>query len=424
MSAKVRIGIVMLSACVAFYAIAGGFPWDRGATAKGNQWAQLRIFDEVLFRIVKDYVDEPDMERVRLGALRGLAEGLDPYSAYLTPAQVEAYKPVEAGLHEVSGMALSKYGGYVYVVSVLPGSAAEKAGVSAGDIVEYIGKAPTRDMSLYDAEMLLTDANKPVEVKIFRGGQTGTVTINPAEAAVPAVEAKILETGVGYVRVHALTTGRAAEVKQAIDSLTSKGARRLVLDLRGSAVGTLEEGAALADLFVDEGVLARKIGKGGADAGSISATPGATVFRGPLSVVMDTSTAGGAEVAAAALLASKRAEIAGERSFGAGVELGLFRLRDGGAMLITVAKFAPPTGKPFLEEGVTPTVEVKQKQAEVVVPEDDAEEAPAEEPTTPEGEAKSTLKAVPRPAPADDLQLKKAVELVKANAAAATAKAA
>lgn len=418
MSAKVRIGIVMLSACVAFYAIAGGFPWDRGATAKGNQWAQLRIFDEVLYRITRDYVDEPDMERVRIGALRGLAEGLDPYSAYLTPAQVEAYRPVESGLHAVSGMALSKYSGYVYVVSVVDGSPAARAGISGGDIIEYIGKAPTRDMSLYDAEMLLSDATKPVEMKVFRSGQSATINFKPGESAVPAVEAKILETGIGYIRVPALTSGKAGEVKAAVEQLTSKGARKLVLDLRGTALGSIEEGAAVADLFVNEGVLARKIGRGGAEAGSISATPSATVYTGPVSVIVDTSTAGAGEVVASSLAAAKRGEIVGERTFGAGVELGLFRLRDGGAMLITVAKFAPSAGKPFVEEGITPTIEVKQKAAEVVVPEDEEEE-PTEEPETPETEQKQALKPVPKPAPADDLQLKKAVEVLKTGAAAA-----
>lgn len=423
MSAKVRIAIVTLSACVAFYAIAGGFPWDRGATAKGNQWAQLRIFDEVLFRIAKDYVDEPDMERVRTGALRGLAEGLDPYSAYLTPAQVAAYRPVEAGMHDVSGMALSKYGGYLYVVSVLENSPAARTGVATGDIIEYIGKAPTRDMSLYDAEMLLTDQNKPSEIKIFRSGQSATLTFTPGAVTVPAVESKVLETGIGYVRVPALTAGKAAEAKAAIEQLSAKGVRKLVLDLRGSAIGTIEEGAALADLFVDAGVLARKLGRGGVEAGSIAATPAATVYRGPLAVVIDNSTAGAAEAVASAVRAAKRGEVVGEKSFGAGVELGLFKLRDGGAMLITVAKYAPAEGKPFLEEGVAPTVEVKQKSAEVVVPESD--EDAAQEPEEADGaEAAPAPKPAPKPAPADDLQLKKAVELLKGTAATAAAKAA
>jgi carboxyl-terminal processing protease len=418
MAAKIRIGIVVLSAFVACYAIAGGFPWDRGATAKGNQWAQLRIFDEVLYHINRDYVDEPDMERVRTGALRGLAEGLDPYSAYLTPAQATGYKPVEPGMHEVGGMALSKYGGYVYVVSVLEGSPADRAGIATGDVLEYIGKAPTRDMSLYDAEMLLTDKkNEPLEIKLVRSGQAGKVNFVNGQVTIPAVATRLEEGGIGFVDVPALTAGKAAEVRAAIEQLTAKGARKIVLDLRGSAIGTLEEGAAVANLFVDNGVLARKVGRGGADAGAVQAVKGAMIFSGPLTLLVDESTAGAAEVVASAVLAAKRGDVVGERSFGAGVELSLFSLRDGGAMLITTAKYAPAVGKPFVEEGVTPTVEVKQQAAEVVVPDEPDDE---EQPVDPNAAPKE-VKPLPRPKPVEDLQLKKALELLRGNATAAKA---
>ena len=414
MSAKIRIAIVMLSAGVAFYAIAGGFPWDRGATAKGNQWAQLRIFDEVLYRISKDYVDEPDMERVRTGALRGLADGLDAYSAYLTPAQVAGYVPVEHGVHAVGGMALSKYGGYVYVVSCWKGSPADRSGIATGDIIEYIGKAPTRDMSLYDAEMLLTDvSNGPHEVKLFRAGQSFTVTFTNGPVAAPPVESKMLEPGVGYLNVLALTSGRAAEVRGAIEQLTAKGMKRLVLDLRGCATGTMEEGASVANMFVESGVLGRKIGRGGAEGAAIEAQAALVAFRGPLTVIVDPSSAGAAEVIASAVSNSKRGDVVGERTFGAGVELELFKLRDGGAMLITVAKYAPASGKPFIDEGVMPTVEVKRAVPEIVVPEDKDEDEPA----TPE--AKPVVKPAPKPAATEDVQLKKALEILKGVDAAA-----
>jgi carboxyl-terminal processing protease len=134
---------------------------------------------------------------------------------------------------------------------------------------------------------------------------------------------------------------------------------------------------------------------------------------------MDESTAGAGEVVAAAILANKRGDVVGERSYGAGVELGTFNLHDGGAMLITVAKYAPPTGKPFMEEGVTPTVEVKQ-QAEVVVPEDDSDSEEAPQPNG--AEPKTAPKAAPKPV--EDLQLKKAIEILKTGAPAAAAKAA
>ncbi|MBK6313326.1 MAG: hypothetical protein IPF53_03165 [Blastocatellia bacterium] len=414
MSAKIRIAIVMLSAGVAFYAIAGGFPWDRGATAKGNQWAQLRIFDEVLYRISKDYVDEPDMERVRTGALRGLADGLDAYSAYLTPAQVAGYVPVEHGVHAVGGMALSRYGGYVYVVSCWKGSPADRSGIATGDIIEYIGKAPTRDMSLYDAEMLLTDvSNGPHDVKLFRAGQSFTVTFTNGPVVAPPVESKMLEPGVGYLNVLALTSGRAVEVRGAIDQLTAKGMKRLVLDLRGCATGTMEEGASVANIFVESGVLGRKIGRGGAEGAAIEAQASLVAFRGPLTVLVDPSSAGAAEVIASAVATSKRGDVVGERTFGAGVELELFKLRDGGAMLITVAKYAPASGKPFIDEGVMPTVEVKRAVPEIVVPEDQDEDEPA----TPED--KPVVKPAPKPAATEDVQLKKALEILKGVDAAA-----
>lgn len=414
MSAKIRIAIVMLSAGVAFYAIAGGFPWDRGATAKGNQWAQLRIFDEVLYRISKDYVDEPDMERVRTGALRGLADGLDAYSAYLTPAQVAGYVPVEHGVHAVGGMALSKYGGYVYVVSCWKGSPAERSGIATGDIIEYIGKAPTRDMSLYDAEMLLTDVtNGPHEVKLFRAGQSLTVTFTNGPVVAPAVESRMIEPGVGYVGVTSLSAGKAAEVRSAIDQLSGKGMKRLVLDLRGCATGTLEDGANVANIFVGSGVLGRKIGRGGVEGAAIEAQAALVGFKGPLTVIVDPSSAGAAEVVASSVLAAKRGDVVGERTFGAGVELELFKLRDGGAMLITVAKYAPASGKPFIEEGVAPSVEVKRAVPEIVVPEDQDDEQPA----TPD--ERPVVKPAPKPPAAEDVQLKKALEVLKGIDAAA-----
>lgn len=413
MSAKFRIAIVMLSAGIAFYAIVGGFPWDRGATAKGNQWAQLRIFDEVLYRIVKDYVDEPDMERVRTGALRGLAEGLDPYSAYLTPMQVAEYKPVGPGMHEVGGMALSKYSGYLYVVAVAKNTPAERAGIVTGDIIEYIDKAPTRDISLYDAEMLLTATTTPVDLKIFRSGRSGKIQYTTGPEAIPAVDARMMEPGIGYVHVPTLAAGKAAEVKSAVEQLASKGANKIVLDLRGCATGSFEEGAAVADLFIDSGVLGRKIGRGGSDATVLQAKAETTVFKGQISAIIDFSTAGAGEVVASAILANKRGEVVGEKSFGAGVEVDLFRLRDGGAMLLTVAKFAPAEGKAFLEEPVTPTLAVEQPKPEISVPDDDDDAQPDDE------QNQADQKPLPKPGAVDDLQLKKAVDVLRGGAASA-----
>src|SRR5262252_10735656 len=129
---KAKVSIVFLSTLITLYAIIGGFLSKSGqAVARDSSYAQLAIFNEVLGHIIRDYVDEPDLEKVRIGSLRGLAEGLDPYSAYLTPEQVKQYDP-KANRGE-TGLVLSKVGGYAYVVAVLKGTPGEQAGIKAGD---------------------------------------------------------------------------------------------------------------------------------------------------------------------------------------------------------------------------------------------------------------------------------------------------
>jgi carboxyl-terminal processing protease len=411
MQFKTKIAIVVFSTLIAFYAIVGSFMSKSGqVVARGSQYGQLQIFDEVLGHIIRDYVDQPDLEKVRIGSLRGLAEGLDPYSAYLTPEQVKQYDP-KASRAE-TGLVLSKVGGYAYVVTVLKGSPAEQASIREGDFIEYVGKVPSRDLSLYDIEQLLSgQPGTTVEVRILHRGQSRKININRAKLAQPPVESRIEEPGIGYIKITSFMPNKSAEVKAQLTDLVSKGAQKIVLDLRGAANGTLAEGVAVANMFVGSGTLARVIGKGGKEAQALSAEPGKVIFNGPLAVVTDRSTAGPAEIVAAAVRDQKRGEVVGERTFGAGSEQQMFSLSDGGALLITTAKYAPSSGKPFMEEPVTPTKVVERPvEAEVILPtdDDDGEEDKADQPQP---------APVKPEQPVEDVQLKKAIEIVKQSSA-------
>lgn len=407
---KTKIAIVVFSTIIAFYAIVGSFMSKSGqVVARGSQYGQLQIFDEVLSHIIRDYVDQPDLEKVRIGSLRGLAEGLDPYSAYLTPEQVKQYDP-KANRAE-TGLLLSKVGGYAYTVAVLKGSPAEQAGIRSGDFVEYVGKVPSRDLSLYDIEQLLSgQPGTTAEVRILHQGVPHKVTLSRAKIAQPAIESRIEEPGVGYIKITTLATGKAAEVKSALSDLLSKGAQKIVLDLRGTANGSLQEGVVVANLFAGSGTLARVLGKGDKETETFTADASKVVFNGPLTVVIDRSTAGPAEIIAAAVRDQKRGELVGERTFGTGSEQQKFPLSDGGALLITTAKYAPAAGKAFMEEPVNPTVKVDRAvEAENILPagddDDDSEDKPDQQtpPVTP-----------PKPAqPVEDVQLKKAFEIIK-----------
>src|SRR5207302_1807778 len=155
MSFRSKFSLVVLSASVALYAVVGGWISTRAQQPANDPGSQLRIFESVLQHIQNDYVDEPNMEKVRAGALRGLAYGLDPYSTYLTTDQVKEYgengKKNEIGI----GAELSQVASYLYVIAPQKESPADEAGVRSGDIIEYIDGKATRDISLYDAKQLL-----------------------------------------------------------------------------------------------------------------------------------------------------------------------------------------------------------------------------------------------------------------------------
>ncbi|HMG35992.1 MAG TPA: S41 family peptidase [Blastocatellia bacterium] len=406
---RTKIAIVVFSTLIAFYAIIGGvISKSSQGVARGSQYGQVQVFDEVLMHIIRDYVDQPDLEKVRIGSLRGLADGLDPYSAYLTPEQVKQFDP--KAVRAETGLIISRVSGYAYVVAVLKGSPAEQAGVRSGDVIEYVGKVPTRDLSLYDVEQLVSgNPGTTVDVRLLHQGVSRKMTLTCAKLTQPAIESRIEETGVGYIRITSLVSGKAAEVRTALNELISKGAQRIVLDLRGAANGKFEEGVAVANLFVNSGTLVRSIGKGGKETASFTAEPSKAVFNGPLAVVIDRSTSGPAEVIAAAVRDQKRAELVGERTFGSGSEQQLYSLSDGGALLITTTKYAPGTGKPFMDEPITPSVKVDRPvETEVVLPDNDDDDDSDSD--RPEQQPQVTA---PKPAPAEDVQLKKALEVVK-----------
>jgi len=148
MSFKKKFTIISISAALALYTIAGAWLATRAQQPANDPGAQQQIFESVLQHIQNDYVDEPNMEKVRAGALRGLAYGLDPYSTYLTPDQVKDFragkKPNQVGI----GAELSQVASYLYVVAPVKGSPADQSGVRAGDIIEYIDNKATRDISL------------------------------------------------------------------------------------------------------------------------------------------------------------------------------------------------------------------------------------------------------------------------------------
>jgi len=422
MSIRNKLTLVTLSAFIAIYAIVGGLLSNSNnslvrAIAEPGPYQQLRIFEEVVRHIVMDYVEKPDLEKVRIGALRGLTDGLDPYSAYLLPPQVKEYE-AHRGNGDTTGMVLGQYQGFAYVIAVVPGAPADKSGIRAGDVIEYIDGHATRDLDLYDMRsLLLGAAGSTTELSVFRNSRSEKIKVTRGTVAIPNPETRALEQQIGYVKVPVLTKGGSEAVRTALRDAIKRGAQRIILDLRGSAGGELKEGVAVANLFLKSGTIAKSMGRKDKVLATYEAEPEKAMTDLPVVAIVDRTTAGASEIVAAAILENQRGEIVGERTFGVGSEQELFSLEDGSALLLTTARYASPSGKIFMTEGVTPNVAIKRSDlAEVTTPDDnDADNnqtSPAQPRTPAATPAPSAATPAAAPKPAEDLMLKKAIEVL------------
>ncbi|MEO7650042.1 MAG: S41 family peptidase, partial [Bryobacteraceae bacterium] len=256
MNSRFKFFVVFASTSLAALLLLGAV-LGKSASPDGP-YRHLAVYTEVLSRIKSEYVEEPDMKSVTLGALNGMLESIDPFASYLNTEQYKEYLKKKDTLKGDVGLLLSKRSGYIGVVSALPGSAAAQAGIAAGDFIETIKTISTRDMPLAYAELLLRgDVGTPVDISIFKARRPDPQKLTLTRGAItyPAVVSQMMPDHIGYIRPLTLSQGKVKEVAAAVTSLQSQGAKRLVLDLRHVAAGAPEAGAELANLFMDKGLI-------------------------------------------------------------------------------------------------------------------------------------------------------------------------
>jgi carboxyl-terminal processing protease len=421
--------IVLFSAGLAFIGFLGlitntGLFGSQAQQPINDAGAQMRIFGSVLQYIQNDYVDKPDLSKVRAGALRGLADSLDPYSSYLSAEQVTEFQNNSKDTSKVGiGAEFSQVSSYLYIISVIKGSPAEKAGLMAGDIIEYVESKATRDISLYDAKRLIRgDAGTKVKLRVLRTGEKPqTLEVTRGTYEVPKASSEVKTGNIGVVKVYSLEKSEADDIRNQVSNLKSKGVKKMVLDLRNVSTGTLDEAVQVANLFIKEGDLATVVGRENKIIKTYSAQSDMHLYDGELAVLIDLGTAGPGEIVASAVLENKRGEVIGEQTFGSGSNQELFPLRGGDAFLLTTSKWASSKGMPFLSDkrvnsGVKPTVEVKRPETpepiEVEELVEQKEEQNEENPqSTPEEETKNKVQKPKKSQ--EDLQMKKAIELLQ-----------
>jgi carboxyl-terminal processing protease len=365
MSSRLKYLVVSSSTFLTLLLLVG-WGMSKGAS-QDDTFKHIGVFTDVVGHIKSDYVEEPDMKSVTLGALNGLLEAIDPFASYLNADQYREYLKNKDAKRADVGLILSKKSGYVGVVGVVPNSPAAKAGLSTFDMIESIKGISTRDMPLAYASMLLQgEPGSTVDLSVVRvrRPEPQTMKLTRAALTMPVIDSKMLPDQVGYINVDGLSSSLVKDVATAVQKLQKDGAQKLVVDVRSCAIGSPEDGIALANLFLNKGRITylqgQRVPRQNFDADAAKA-----ITTLPVAVLTNRGTANGAEILAAAIQDNKRGKVVGERTYGDAAQRKAITMDDGGAIILSVAKYYSPDGKAIQDNGVVPATAIAEQEAQI-----------------------------------------------------------
>ncbi len=355
MTARSRLLVALASTALIGYVALGSL---LGRVFGDTSYGQLAVFNEVVRLVVEAYVEPVNIDRAMAGARLGLGDALDGDSSYLDAEEFRLYQqPVKDADAEI-GVVLTRRFSFLMVVSSRPGSPAEKAGLRAGDILKAIDGRHSRPLAVFTGQRLLRGApGSSVKLAVLRAGvEPFDVSVVRERLGSSAPKGKMLENGTGYLKVGEFPARVADDLRAQVEFLKKSGAKTLVLDLRDAAYGAPEEGVRVAEIFLKGGVVTKLAGSKVPEL-VLSADAARGAWDGPLAVLVDTGSAGPAEIVAAAMLDSGRASVVGEHTFGRAAIQKAVSLPDGG-LVLTVAKYSSPKGTAIHGKGVEPSVPV------------------------------------------------------------------
>ena len=390
MTTRTRLSVLLISTPLLAFIVLGGM---MGNASGGDQTFQhLRIFEDVVSLILNNYVEDAKIDKVMEGAMRGLADGLDPDSSYLTAAEVKSIEPggdkPPAG--DVGIELTRQY--YLRVIAARDDSPAAKAGLHTGDYVRAIDGKAARDLSVFEGMRLLRGApGTKVTLTIIRGNAAEPRQIELVREKTPGavVTSKMLPDNLGYIRIAAFGPDAATKLRAQASELQKTGAKHLIVDVRRTAEGAFDTGIEAARVFVKSGTLAMIAGRDPkatpppstpttsirppdtpikvspeAIKETIAAKAGDGAVTLPVTLLVTTGTSGAAELFAAALDGNNRGELVGERTLGrAGIQK-LVRLPDGRGLWLTYARYLTPGGDVIQGRGLVPDASVDEPDAD------------------------------------------------------------
>jgi carboxyl-terminal processing protease len=346
---------------------------DRAAAVQQNtrttvRWQDARLLAEVLEHVRKEYVDDIPDEVLITAAIKGLMADLDPHSSFLGPDQLRDMRISTRGEYSGVGIEVTAENGTVRVVAPMEGGPAALAGVQAGDRILAIDGIPVDPENLNTTiDQMRGKVGSMVRLTLMRSPDAPPLelSIKRAKVQVSSVKAHLAEPDIGYVRITHFSETTAADLDRAVAQLIAGNGSKLaglVLDLRDNPGGLLEAGVAVADAFLDAGLIVTAEGRAHDARFSMSAKKGDLIDGAPLTVLVNGDSASASEIVAGALRDHRRATLVGQQTYGKGSVQTVVPLSGGYALKLTTSRYYTPSGESIHKTGITPDVVIDSQQ--------------------------------------------------------------
>ncbi len=331
-------------------------------------YKKIDLFSEVLEKINNEYVEDVNQSDAMDAAINGVLQSLDPYSSYMSPEMLKEMQTETKGEFGGLGIEVGMEAGVVKVISPIDGSPAEEVGVKAGDYIVKINGTQVQGKTLSEAvDLMRGPVGSEIEITVRRIGTRKALTFNIIREIIEikSVKSKVIENNIGYIRLTSFNDNSSDQLGKIIkDFKSDKKINKYILDLRNNPGGLLNQAIRITDFFLDNGEIVSTKSKQKSDNKKWFAKKGDIIDGDTLLVLINYGSASASEIVAGALKDHKRAIILGESSYGKGSVQSIIRLKNDGAIRLTVSKYYLPSGDSISEVGVNPDIYVSESSDE------------------------------------------------------------